>query len=106
MERILKLVEIEHTERDNNPPPSLTGCLTGCQEGLFEEHWKYLHTKHTSTAFFRIKRSGTPFIRGQAARGLVGIPAWKGADTSLLLSFQHLGGCCINFHSVPADVLC
>lgn len=29
MEHILKLVETEHTERDNNAPPSLTGCLTG-----------------------------------------------------------------------------
>lgn len=33
MEYCLKLVEIEHTEGDNNPPPSLTGCLTGCQQG-------------------------------------------------------------------------
>lgn len=32
MECTLKLVEMERTERDNNPPPSLTGCLTDCQE--------------------------------------------------------------------------
>lgn len=55
MERILKLVETEHTEGDNNASPSLTCCLTGCQRGLCVVHWKYLHSKHTCAALFQIK---------------------------------------------------
>lgn len=59
MKCILKLVEIERTE-DNNPPPSLTGCLTGCQGGLCVAYQKRLHTKHTYAASFQIKPMPVP----------------------------------------------
>lgn len=60
MKCILKLVEIERTEEDNNPPPSLTGCLTGCQDGLCVAYQKCLHTKHTYAALFQIKPMPVP----------------------------------------------
>lgn len=60
----LKLVEIERTEGDNNPPPSLTGCLTCCQQGNprsapeISAHWVSQIQTHKHTHGFTLNNAG------------------------------------------------